>query len=270
MFDPVFIISLLLLGAGSGVLAGLLGIGGGMILVPFLTFLLLRAGVPAEHVVHASIASSLAIIMFTSISSMRAHHKAGAVKWDVVRWLAPGILLGTLLGSKLVSFLPTRELALVFGGFVLFSAYQMIRDKKPKPTRVLPGRSGMVGVGTVIGSASSIVGAGGGFLSVPFMIWSNVPIRNAVATSAALGFPIAVFASVGYVVHGLNLQGMPAGSTGYIFWPAVALVASMSVLTAPRGAKLAHSLPVAKLKRIFAVLLTFLALSMVYKAVSGF
>jgi len=270
LLDPVFIVSLLILGVFSGLLAGLLGIGGGMLLVPFLTFLMVGQGVPVEHVVHSSIATSLAIIVFTSISSMRAHHKAGAVRWDIVRFLTPGILLGGFIGSKIVSFLPTRELALVFGAFVLFSAYQMFADKKPKPTRTLPRAAGLTGVGTVIGTVSSIVGAGGGFISVPFMVWSNVPLRNAVATSAALGFPIAVFASIGYVINGLHLQGMPSGSLGYVYLPAVLCVALMSVFFAPKGAKLAHSLPVKKIKRIFAILLTFIALSMIYKAATGF
>ncbi|HEY1057836.1 MAG TPA: sulfite exporter TauE/SafE family protein [Limnobacter sp.] len=270
MIDPIFIAALLVLGVFSGVLAGMLGIGGGMILVPFLSFLLHKQGVPADHVVHASIATSLAIIVFTSISSMRAHHQAGAIRWDIVKFLTPGILIGGFIGSKIVSYLPTKELALSFGVFVIFSAYQMFADKKPKPSRTLPGAAGMVGVGSVIGGVSSIVGAGGGFLSVPFMVWSNVPVRNAVATSAALGFPIAVFASMGYIINGLHLEGMPAGSLGYIYMPAVACVAVMSMLTAPRGAKLAHSLPVGRIKRVFAVLLTFVALSMIYKAITGF
>jgi len=270
MFDPVFIVSLLVLGVVSGVLAGLLGIGGGMLLVPFLTFLMVSQGVPVEHVVHSSIATSLAIIMFTSISSMRAHHKAGAVRWDIVKFLTPGILIGGFAGSKVVSYLPTKELALVFGAFVIFSAYQMYADKKPKPTRTLPGKTGLAAVGSLIGAASAIVGAGGGFLSVPFMVWSNIHLRNAVATSAALGFPIAVFSSVAYVINGQHLQGMPTGSLGYVYLPAVGCVAAMSVLFAPYGARLAHTLPVKKIKRIFALLLSFIALSMIYKAVTGF
>ncbi|WP_370262479.1 sulfite exporter TauE/SafE family protein [Limnobacter sp.] len=270
MLDISFIAALLCLGVVSGVLAGLLGIGGGMLLVPFLTFLMVSQGVPAEHVVHSSIATSLAIIMFTSISSMRAHHKAGAVRWDIVKPLTPGILVGGFVGSKVVSYLPTKELALVFGAFVIFSAYQMYADKKPKPTRTLPGKGGLFGVGSVIGAASAIVGAGGGFLSVPFMVWSNIHLRNAVATSAALGFPIAVFSSMAYVINGQHLQGMPPGALGYVYLPAVACVAAMSVLFAPYGAKLAHTLPVKKIKRIFALLLAFIALSMIYKAVTGF
>lgn len=270
MPDPIYILILLILGCFSGVLAGLLGIGGGMILVPFLTFLMREQGVPLDYIVASSIATSLAIICFTSISSVRAHHKAGAVRWDIVKAIAPGILLGTFLGTKVVSYLPTKELALVFGVFVIFSAYQMFADKKPKPTRQLPGNGGKFAAGGVIGFLSALVGAGGGFVSVPYMVWCNVPLRNAVATSAALGFPIAIFSSMGYVLNGQHLQGMPAGSWGYIYLPAVACVAAASVFTAPMGARLAHTLPVKKVKRVFACLLTFVALSMIYKAVTGF
>lgn len=270
MPDPMYIAILLILGCFSGVLAGMLGIGGGMILVPFLTFLMREQGVPVEHIVASSIATSLAIICFTSVSSVRAHHKAGAVRWDIVKTIAPGILLGTFLGTKVVSHLPTKELALIFGVFVIFSAFQMFADKKPKPSRQLPGNAGRFAAGSVIGVLSALVGAGGGFVSVPYMVWSNVPLRNAVATSAALGFPIAIFSSVGYIINGQHLQGMPAGSLGYIYLPAVASVAAASVFTAPYGARLAHSLPVKQVKRVFAVLLTFVALSMIYKAVTGF
>lgn len=270
MIEPIFAITLLILGVLSGILAGMLGIGGGMILVPILAFILLKQGVPADHVVHAALATSLAVILFTSLSSMRAHHKAKAIRWDIVKRITPGILLGSLLGTKLVSYLPTRELALVFGCFVLFSAYQMYADKKPKPSRALPSTSGLIAIGLPIGSLSSIVGAGGGFISVPFMVWCNVPIRTAVATSAALGFPIAVFSSIGYVLNGQHLQGMPTGSWGFVFWPAVLCVAATSVLSAPIGAQLAHSLPVQHIKRAFAVLLCAVALSMIYKAITGF
>lgn len=270
MLESTFIITLLFLGIISGILAGLLGVGGGMFLVPILTFMLINQGVPAEHVVHASLATAMAVIMFTSLSSMRAHHKAGGVLWPIVRALTPGILIGGLLGTKLVSHLPTRELALLFGGFVIFSAYQMFADKKPKPNRALPKTPGLIGVGTVIGCVSSLVGAGGGFISVPFMVWCNISMRNAVSTSAALGFPIAVFACLGYIINGQHVDGMPVGSWGYVYWPAVLCIAATSVLTAPLGAKLTHRLPVKQIKRAFALLLTTIAMSMIYKAVTGF
>jgi len=140
MFDPVFIVSLLVLGVVSGVLAGLLGIGGGMLLVPFLTFLMVSQGVPVEHVVHSSIATSLAIIMFTSISSMRAHHKAGAVRWDIVKFLTPGILIGGFIGSKVVSYLPTRELAFVFGAFVIFPLTKCMPTRNPNQAALCRGK----------------------------------------------------------------------------------------------------------------------------------
>lgn len=270
MPDLLYVLVLLVLGCFSGVLAGMLGIGGGMILVPFLTFIMKEQGVPTDHVVHSAIATSLAIIFFTSISSVRAHHKNGAVHWNIVKAIAPGIVLGTFVGSKAASYLPTKELALVFGAFVIFSSYQMWADKKPKPSRQMPGTAGQLSAGGVIGFASSIVGAGGGFLSVPFMVWCNVPLRNAVATSAALGFPIAVFSSLGYIINGQHLEGMPAGSIGYVYLPAVASVAAASVFTAPTGARLAHTLPVKQIKKTFAILLAFVAFSMIYKAVTGF
>lgn len=270
MLSPLLVATLLFLGVIGGLLAGMLGVGGGMFLVPIFTFMLVDQGVPVEHVVHASLATALAVIMFTSLSSMRAHHKSGAILWDVVRRLTPGIFLGGLLGTKLVSHLPTRELALVFVCFVFFSAYQMYVDKKPKPNRTLPQAPVMFGVGTLIGSISSLVGAGGGFISVPFMVWCNISIRNAVATSAALGFPIAVFSSMGYIINGQHVEGMPPGSMGFIYWPAVLCVSVMSVLTAPIGAKLAHRLPVRQIKRAFALLLCAVASSMAYKALVGF
>lgn len=270
MIDPTYFIMLLVLGVASGILAGMLGIGGGLMLVPVLTFFLVESGTPVEHVVHASIGSSLGVILLTSASSARAHHRAGAVKWNIVASFVPGLLLGGLLGSKVAALLPTTELALVFGVFVIFSAYQMFADKKPKPTRILPGKAGMTGIGTVIGAASAMVGAGGGFLSVPFMIWSNVPLRNAVATSAAMGFPIALFSCVGYVSNGWTLEGMPSGYFGYLYLPAILTIGSMSMLFAPVGAKLAHSLPTQIIKKVFALLLAGIALSMIYKAVNGF
>lgn len=270
MIDWAFILSLGALGSFSGLMAGMLGIGGGLLLVPFLTYFLVGAGTPHDHIVQASIGTSLGIIVFTSISSIKAHHKTGAIKWDVVKAITPGLLLGGVIGSSIAASLPTQQLALVFGAFVIFSSYQMFADKKPKPSRVLPGSTGLAGVGTVIGTASSLVGAGGGFLSLPFMVWCNTPLRNAVATSAALGLPIAIFSSTGYIYNGWALADMPWGYLGYIHLPAVASVSAVSMLTAPIGAKLAHSLPVKRIKRIFAIMLACIALSMVYKAITGF
>lgn len=270
MADPIYFVLLGVAGVFSGLLAGLLGIGGGLMLVPVLTFFLALSATPEMHIVHASIGTSMGVIVFTSLSSAYAHLKTGTVQKHVVVGMVPGLLLGALLGSKFASLLPTKELAFVFGCFVLFSAYQLFRNKKPKPSRALPGKVGLVSVGTITGVLSSMVGAGGGFVSVPFMIWCNVQVRKAVATSAVMGFPLAVFSCIGYAINGIKLENMPEGFIGYIYWPAIVAIGSMSVLFAPIGAKLAHSLPVNKVKKTFAILLVIIAFTMVYKAFTGF
>jgi uncharacterized membrane protein YfcA len=268
--DIGLIIALLALGTATGFAAGLLGIGGGMLLVPFLTLLFTWRQYPLEHIVHMAIATSLATILFTSLSSVRAHHKRGAVLWPVVMVLAPGILLGSLIGAQIAGRLPTFWLSMVFAVFVGFSALQMLLDRKPKPSRELPKGAGMFGVGSGIGFISSLVGAGGGFISVPFMVWSNVKIHNAVATSAALGFPIAAAGTIGYILAGQGAPGLPPGTVGFVYLPALATIAAASMLTAPLGAKVAHSLDTKPLKRIFASLLFVLAGYMAYKGVAAY
>ena len=268
--QPQLILELATLGICTGFLAGLLGIGGGMIMVPFITIMLSQRGVDADLAVKMAIATSMATIIFTSISSVRAHHKRGAVRWDLVKGLAPGIVLGSMIGSLGVfAILKGSYLAIFFGLFVGFSATQMFLDKKPAPSRQVPGTAGLMAAGSGIGFLSGLVGAGGGFISVPFMAWCNVAIHNAVATSAALGFPIAVANVVGYIISGRTVEGLPADAFGYIWVPALVVIAACSVFTAPLGAKAAHNLPVKKLKRVFASVLYLLAAYMFYKGISS-
>ena len=264
--EPLLILELAALGLVTGFLAGLLGIGGGMIMVPFISAILSGRGVEPGLAVKMAIATSMATIIFTSVSSVRAHHKKGAVRWDIVKALAPGIVLGAMVASLGVfALLKGASLYFVFAAFVAFSGSQMFLDKKPAPARQLPGTVGLLGAGGVIGALSGLVGAGGGFVSVPFMTWCNVAIHNAVATSAALGFPIALANVVGYVIAGQGLQGVPPYSFGYLWLPALVVIASCSVLMAPLGARAAHALPVKKLKRAFAGVLFTLAIYMLYK-----
>ncbi len=268
--EPLLIAELILLGLCTGFLAGLLGIGGGMLMVPFITIILSQRGVAPDLSVKMAIATSMATIIFTSISSVRSHHKRGAVRWDIVKKLAPGILLGGIVSSLGVfALLKGTWLALFFAVFVGFSATQMLLDKKPAPSRTMPGTGGTLAAGGVIGFLSGLVGAGGGFISVPFMTWCNVAIHNAVATSAALGFPIAVVNVAGYIIAGQNVQNLPAGSFGYLFLPALVIIAIASVIMAPLGVKAAHALPVKQLKRVFAGLLYMLAAYMLYKGLAG-
>jgi uncharacterized membrane protein YfcA len=270
MLSPLLMIELATLGLATGFLAGLLGIGGGMLIGPFMTIILSSLGLPADLAVKMAIATSMATIMFTSISSVRAHHKRGAVRWDIVKGLAPGIVLGGAIASAGVfALLKGSYLAIFFAVFVGFSATQMFLDKKPKPSRQMPGTVGQVAAGGVIGFLSGLVGAGGGFISVPFMVAHNVSILNAVATSAALGFPIALANTVGYVISGSGLADLPPYSLGYVWLPGLAVIASCSVLTAPWGARMAHQLPVAKLKKVFATVLYALAAYMLWKGLAG-
>jgi uncharacterized membrane protein YfcA len=265
------LISLLVLGAVAGFMAGLLGIGGGMILVPFLTLLFGWQHMPDDLIVHAAIATSMTSILFTSISSVRAHQRAKAVRWNIVWAMAPGLIIGGLLaGGAVFAALHTGYLAIFFALFVGYSGYSMLRNTKPKPTRQMPGMAGTSAAGAGIGFISGLVGAGGGFLSVPFMIWCNVPLRNAVATSAALGFPIALANSAGYIYSGLRESGGTPGMIGFIYWPALIALIVTSVPTAPVGAYMAHRLPVATVKRIFAILLFALAIYMAWKGYRSF
>jgi uncharacterized protein len=253
------VIELTLMGACAGFLAGLLGIGGGMIMVPFMTFILTAKGFPAEYVLKMAVATALTTICFTSISSVWAHHKRGAVLWPVVKFIAPGILLGSLIGSQIAVALPARILSLVFAVFLVFSATQMFIDRKPAASRILPGWPALFGMGTVIGSLSALVGAGGAFVSVPFMTWCNVKIHQAVGTSAALGFPIAFAGTLGYAWSGSQVPDMPPGSLGYVYLPGLVFIALNSMWSAPLGARLAHSMDIRPLKRAFAVMLYLMA-----------
>ena len=252
------------LGLVVGFVAGLLGVGGGLIIVPVLIMLLHTHGQAVGMEPQLALGTSLATILFTSLSSVRAHQRRGAVEWSLVRRIAPGIVLGTLAGAALAARMPATVLKIFFVIFLFYAAIQMWLDFKPAPHRGLPGRAGTSLAGGVIGVVSSWVGIGGGTLSVPFMLWHNVPLHRAIATSAAIGFPIAFAGAVGYVLGGWTVSGLPAGSLGFVYLPALAGIVLGSVLTAPLGARTAHRLPVRPLKRVFALLLFTLALRMVW------
>lgn len=244
-----------LVGAVAGVLAGLFGIGGGLVIVPMLNFAFGWQAIPHEHFMHLALGTSMASICFTAVSSFRAHHKRGAVDWSIVRRISLGVLIGTFLGSYVAAALSTNFLKIFFVIFLYYVATQMLLGKKPKPTRQMPGLPATSAAGGVIGVVSSLVGIGGGTLSVPYMLWHNVALHRAVGTSAAIGFPIAVAGTLGYIVNGLDATTLPDYTLGFIYLPALAGIVVVSVLTAPLGVKLAHSLPVDRLKRWFAVLL---------------
>ncbi len=254
----------LALGAFAGFFAGLLGVGGGAIMVPILTSIFIAEGFPKTEVVHLALGTSMAAIVFTSVSSLRAHHAHNAVLWPVVRAITPGILCGTFGATFVAALLPTRALTLFFAAFIAWVALRMLSSRKPTAQRELPGPLGMTGVGLGIGGVSALVAIGGGSLSVPFMTWCNVKTQNAIGTSAAIGLPIALAGTLGYLVNGWGHPGLPPMTLGFIYLPALVMVTVVSTLVAPFGARLAHRLPVATLKRVFAGVLILLVLKMLW------
>jgi hypothetical protein len=252
----------LVLGAFAGVMAGLLGVGGGLIIVPVLAWIFHGQQVADAIVMHLAIGTSLATIVVTSISSVRAHHQRGAVLWPVVWQLTPGIVIGAWLGAVVADALPSRVLGKIFAVFVLAVAAQMAFGAKPAPHRGLPGAVGMAATGGVIGGVSAIVGIGGGSLTVPFLTWCNTSMRQAVATSAACGLPIALAGAIGFIITGLNASSLPPWSLGYVYGPALVGVAFASMLSAPLGARLAHTLPTETLKKVFAIFLALVGTKM--------
>ncbi|HTL27342.1 MAG TPA: sulfite exporter TauE/SafE family protein [Burkholderiales bacterium] len=255
----------LAIGVAVGFLAGLLGIGGGAIMVPMLVFVFTAKGFAAEHLMHQSIATALATIVFTSLSSVRTHHRYGAVEWPVVGAMAPGIVAGSFGAALLAGLLPTRPLMAGFALFMLYTGTQMFFDVRPRPGRQLPRPAGLFAAGSVIGALSSLFAVGGAFLSIPFLSWCNLPLKRAIGTAAANGFPIAVAGSLGYIAQGLRAEGLPAGSLGYVYLPALGFIVVTSMLTAPLGARLVHRAPVRPIRMAFSLLLYALAIQMLVK-----
>ncbi|MCK9514686.1 MAG: sulfite exporter TauE/SafE family protein [Ottowia sp.] len=267
--DVQIIVELTVLGLFVGFAAGLFGIGGGGTMVPLIAAILSTRGVSGGLAVKMAIATSMATIVFTATSSVWAHHRRGAVRWDLVASLAPGIVAGSILASfGAFAVLKGWVLALIFGVFLMVAGTRMFSSKPASPRRHLPGPTGLFGAGGVIGFLSGLVGIGGGAISVPFLAWCNVTVHHAVATSAALGLPIAVSNMAGYIYSGHGVTGLPPYSFGYIWLPALVIIAVCSVSMAPLGARISHRLPVARLRRLFALLLYGLGIYMLYKGFS--
>ncbi len=265
MFSTVWALAYLALGAFAGFVAGLFGVGGGLVLVPVLLFFFDEQRFPAENLMHLALGTSMATILFTSLASAYKHHQHGAVNWRVVQSITPGILLGTAAGAFSTAFIPSRWLGVFFALFVYFAAAQILLNKRPNPSRELPGFSGLTLVGLLTGWVSSLVSIGGGTITVPFLAWCNTPLKKAIGTSAAIGFPIAAGGTIGYIFAGLGQQVLPGYSFGFIHLPAMLWVALATVFTAPLGARIAHRMKTDLLRKLFAILLLALATRLVLK-----
>ncbi|MBU1213902.1 MAG: sulfite exporter TauE/SafE family protein [Gammaproteobacteria bacterium] len=261
-------VAYLVLGAFAGFLAGLFGVGGGLVLVPVLLLMFDAQHFAPEHIMHLALGTSMATIIFTSLASMRKHHQHGAVDWQVVRHISPGILLGTGIGALTASTIPAKGLGIFFALFVYFAATQMLIDKRPHAARQLPGVTGLSLFGSFTGWISSLVSIGGGTLIVPFLLWCNLPIRHAIGTSSAIGFPIAIGGSLGYILVGAQIEGLPDLHIGYVYLPALFWIAIATMLSAPLGARAAHRLNVELLRKLFAGLLIVLATKLLFKVLT--
>jgi len=262
---PIF----LALGAFVGFLAGLLGIGGGFTLVPVLVAAFTHEGVELEHVLPLAIGTSAASIVFTAFASARAHHARGAVAWPIVWAMAPGLVLGSLVGPQIASALPARLLAAVFGAFIWYAAFRTIHKPKIASTAELPGRAGLFAVGGGIGVMAGAVGTGGAFMAVPYLTRRKVTIHAAVASSAAIGLPVAVAATIGFMFAGWKRPDLPAWSAGYVYLPALPAIVVASMLLAPLGARMSHAWSVDRLRYAFAAMLLTLGGYMWWKAFGG-
>jgi uncharacterized protein len=276
----------LLLGAVVGFFAGLLGIGGGLIVVPVLTFIFTAQDFPPDRILHLALGTTMATIIFTSAASLRTHHAHGAVNWMIVKNISPGIILGTLGGATLAGTLTSQFLSVIFVIFIFYAATRMLLKIYPAPGRFkigslwprfpvlftkttpaqnyqLPGRKGLFATGSLIGIVSSLVAIGGGLLTIPFLAFCNVKLHHAIGTAAAIGFPIAVAGSIGYIANGMvQSQALPDYSLGYIYFPALGWIVLASILTAPIGAKMTHTTKTEILKKILVALLYLLAIKM--------
>jgi uncharacterized membrane protein YfcA len=260
------LLTLLIAGAAAGTAAGLLGIGGGIIIVPVLSLVFVSEGVDPDILIKVAVGTSLATIVVTAISSIWAHHKRGAVRWPLVQMMTPGVVVGSLLGAWFADLIPGAWLTIAFILFLIAVSLQMAWGPLGAH-RELPGPWPLRGVSTVVGTISALMGIGGGSLNVPYLSWCGVQVKQAIATAAAIGFPLALASTIGFIITGLDEPNLPPHSLGYINLPAFAGVVGASILFAPLGARLAHQLPDKILKRTFAVFLFILALRMAYDLV---
>lgn len=255
---------LLVAGALAGLLAGLLGVGGGIVVVPVLLYLLPKFGVAPQWVAHVSVGTSLATIVFTGASSVWCHHALGAVRWPMVYSLVPGLIFGAGAGAWLTAWVPGEYLKRIIGLVILLVSLKMLLNLKPPAHWALPKLIPRFFITAAIGALSALCGVGGGSFMVPFLTACRVPMHSAVAVSAACGLPIAFFGMLGYVVSGLALSDLPASSIGYVFWPAALVIVVPSMIFAQFGAKLTHKIPVGLLKTLFGILLVIVGLRLLF------
>jgi uncharacterized protein len=262
-FDVVYWLTYVAVGIFVGFLSGLLGIGGGSVLVPVLTLIWIGRGFAPDHIIHLAIGTSMAVMLIGSASSVRAHHRHGAVRWDVVRNMLPGLIAGGVIGTTIAHFASVHFLKMFFLAFMVFITGQMLFDVKPKPTRTLPGPGAQAVIGAGFSAISNLAGLGGAVPLITFMTWCNMRLQEAIGTAAAMVVPIAATGTVGYIITGMLADNLPPLSLGYVYLPALLGVSIASFIAAPFGARLTHRMPTHVLRKAFMVMLLALTIKMV-------
>lgn len=252
------------LGLGTGLLAGMLGIGGGSVIVPALVYIFAGQHLLPGPAMKLAIGTSLGSILFTSLAATRAQQKRRAIDWPVAATLGLASLVGSFVSGYFAGFLPGTLLKMIFGVFLGLVSLQLLADWRPAAHWRLPARPALFGIGVGIGALSAVLGIGGGSLTVPFLTACNVEMRRAIAISSTLGVPIALFGATGFVLSGQHRVGLPPGSFGYIYLPALAGLTAAAMLVVPAGVSLAHHLPVSRLKRAFGALLLLVSVQMLW------
>ncbi|MCL1141414.1 sulfite exporter TauE/SafE family protein [Shewanella gaetbuli] len=253
----------LALGAIVGFLAGLLGIGGGLIIVPALLYILPWVGISSSQLTHVAIATSLSTIILTSLASARAHNKQGNIPWPLFKPILPGIIVGAVSAGFVAEMIPSEQLQQVFAIFVMLMAIQMAFPFKPKGEGELPSTAILFVVSILIALIAGMMGIGGGVLLVPFLSFCGLQMKQAVGFSSATGFLIAIAGSIGYIIAGINAPDLPTGTLGFIYLPALFGIIISSMIFAPIGVKMASTLPTPILKKAFAGLLLVVGLKMI-------
>jgi uncharacterized membrane protein YfcA len=251
------------LGVVVGFLSGLLGIGGGAVIVPTLGLVFVAFGFAPDLVMHLALGTSLAAIVVATGSGAREHHAHGAVRLEVVRGVAPGVIVAGFAAGAVARMASVAFLKYFFLAFMLYVTAHILFGRPPTRHRPMPGRVGLFGVGALIGGLSGLAGVGGAMISVPFMTMWGVPFKSAIGTSAAIGFVVAVSGTLGYVAAGYTQAALPAWTLGYVYLPALLGISVTSAFFAPLGARLAHRLPVATLKKAFALFLLVLSVKLI-------
>lgn len=258
-----------LLGVVVSLIAGMFGVGGGLVLVPVLYMLFTAQGFPHEHVMHVALGTTMVSMIVTTTFSMNVHRKLGNIDWSIARIMAVGLAIGSIVGSMIASSLPTRPLTLIFACIVVGASTNMIRNFKPAPTRTLPGTTAQGIVSFVIGIIAALTAATGGFLVTPYLAWHNVPMKRAIGTTSAIGIPVAIGGGISYFLSGLSAQNLPPLTYGFVCLPALIGIICCSSLFVTTGAKLVSRMDGDKIRRFFGLYLLLVAIKMLHAALTG-